>query len=443
MHSVLSPAPRAARPANQAALASLLVQSDLIALALARGRTLLFANAAFGKLFGLAGTIAGTLVTDLVVPRHHDRIAAMLQAADREQSVCVADVASADGSAIQVEFRARTVTADRVVFCAIFAQDVSDRSRATARLNLLAFSDPLTGLANRALFADRLRQAALDARRDEGSFALIMLDLDGFKPVNDRYGHACGDAVLQQVADRLRACLRNGETIARLGGDEFGIVVGGIRSPTDAAGVADRLLVAIREPFAVDKLRLALTATAGVAVFPDHAGRVEQLLVAADTALYAAKRAGGGRCGWPSQHPISDAPPAVTWSVVHELGVLEMDAQHAAMADALNMLATALHNGDDHRPAFRDFIRYAAFHFASEERLMALSHYHRAANHQDIHKQLLAEAAGLADKGDSGSPSLMLRYLQEWLFRHIDHADRELAAYLLENQGELAGAAES
>jgi diguanylate cyclase (GGDEF)-like protein/hemerythrin-like metal-binding protein/PAS domain S-box-containing protein len=419
-------------PADPYSFAALLVESDLIALALTRGDTLLFANAAFCRLFGRSDDLRGTLVASLVAPAHRDRIASVLLAARRTQAICVAEALRSDGRAVEVELRARELISGGETLCAIFAQDVTDRSRVVARLNLRTFSDPLTGLANRALFADRLRQAALDGRRGGHSFALLMLDLDRFKPVNDRHGHATGDTVLQQVALRLQGCLRTAETVARMGGDEFAILLPNLKQRANAAAVAERLLAAIRQPIAIGDLRLTLSATAGIAVFPEHGQTVEQLLVAADTALYTAKREGGGHCAWAWQDmPAEAVPSALAWSVAHEVGVPEMDVQHARLAELLNTLAAALHNGEDHKPAFGEFLRYAAFHFASEERLMALSGYASATTHCEMHQRLLADVSGLALDGEGVSTSLVLRYLQEWLFRHVDGADRELAAALL------------
>ena len=432
MPSLANPTPLAEPGVAQRSFATLLVQSDLIALALARGDTLLFANTAFSNLFGRSHDVTGSKITTLIAPVHRNRIATVLRDANRTQAICVAEALRDDRRLVEVELRARELTSDGEVLCAIFAQDVTDRSRASARLNLLAFSDPLTGLANRALFADRLRQAALGARRDDRRFALLILDLDGFKSVNDCHGHAAGDAVLQHVAQRLQGCLRTAETIARLGGDEFAVLLPGIKQRGDAAHVAERLLAAIRQPLPVAEARLNLSATAGIALFPDHGATVEHLLVAADTALYAAKREGGARCAWASQGKPTDATPAaIVWSVAHEVGVAEMDSQHARLAALLNTLATVLRNGEDHKEAFGEFVRYAAFHFGSEERLMAQSHYAKAAEHRDLHQRLLADVSALALAGDGVSTGLILRYLPEWLFRHVDGPDRELAAALL------------
>jgi diguanylate cyclase (GGDEF)-like protein/hemerythrin-like metal-binding protein/PAS domain S-box-containing protein len=437
MQSLVSPPPVETTPADPGSFATLLVQSDLIALALARGESVLFANAAFCRLFGRSDDLAGTPVAALVAPAHRNRVASILRAAVRAPAICVAEVLRNDRRMTEVELHARELVAGGETLCAIFAQDVSDRSRAAARLSLLAFSDPLTGLANRALFADRLRQAALDGRRDGRSFALIVLDLDGFKPINDTHGHAAGDAVLQQVAQRLLGSMRAAETVARLGGDEFAVLLPLLKQRADSASVTERLLAAIRQPIAIGDLRLTISATAGIAVFPEHGNTVERLLVAADTALYTAKHQGGGHCAWASQDmPADVSPPTIVWSVAHEVGVPAMDAQHARLAGLLNELAAALHDGRDPRPAFGEFIRYAAHHFAAEERLMAQAAYANAAAHRDTHQRLLADVSGLALEGEDVSASLILRYLQEWLFRHVDSADRELAAVLLADRSQ-------
>lgn len=422
--------PAAATP-DPSAFAALLVQSDLIALALARGDTLLFANAAFCRLFGRREEVSGQQVASLFVLAHRARVTAALRSARPRQTSCVAEVVRTEGTVVAVELRILEFAASGETLCAIFAQDVTERSGVVARLNLLAFSDPLTGLANRALFADRLRQAALEARRDGRSFALVMLDLDHFKPVNDQHGHAVGDLVLQQVAARLQTSLRATETIARLGGDEFAVLLPGIVRDADITTVANRVLTAIRQPMEIGDLRLAVDASAGIARFPDHGESVEHLAVAADLALYTAKQAGRGCCAWATRATSDDTvPPAIIWSVAHEVGVPLMDAQHARMAALLNALAAVLHNGEDAKAAFEAFTSFAALHFADEERLMAQAHYPAAGAHGALHQRLIGDIHGLKLEGEGFSPSLVLRYLQEWFFRHVDGADRELAASL-------------
>lgn len=156
--------------------------------------------------------------------------------------------------------------------------------------------DPLTGLASRRLFMDRLQQAVAHAVREDHRIAVLFLDLDRFKMVNDVLGHAAGDAVLTEVARRLQACLRPGDSAARLGGDEFAVLLVGISDPRQATAIAKRILVALRPPMVVDGRELFVEGSVGVASSTcrqDHDG--ESLLRDADVAMYEAKRAGTGR----------------------------------------------------------------------------------------------------------------------------------------------------
>jgi diguanylate cyclase (GGDEF)-like protein len=170
--------------------------------------------------------------------------------------------------------------------------------RVTARLRgqveqieKLALYDALTGLANRRLFRDRAEHALLTARRQNGGFSLMLLDLDRFKEINDTLGHQTGDAVLEELAVRLRGVSRAPDTVARLGGDEFALVLEGAREDTSALFVAERIRRALDEPFAIDGLILQLEISIGIAIFPEHGEDVESLLRHADIALYASKEA--------------------------------------------------------------------------------------------------------------------------------------------------------
>jgi diguanylate cyclase (GGDEF)-like protein len=156
-----------------------------------------------------------------------------------------------------------------------------------------AFHDNLTGLANRPLLRDHLTQALARARRGS-PVAVLLIDLDGFKQVNDTYGHATGDQLLVAVAQRLRDGVRGADTAARLGGDEFAVVLDGMDSPEDAVLVAERLLASIQEPLTVGGVDLVPAGSVGVAVWRDHPD-IDALLHDADTAMYAAKSAGKGR----------------------------------------------------------------------------------------------------------------------------------------------------
>lgn len=174
-------------------------------------------------------------------------------------------------------------------------QDVSDRKAAEERLRWAADHDALTGLPNRKLLHEELERA-LSAYPASGSCTgLVYIDVDGFKEVNDKHGHAAGDAVLRAIADRLRAAVDSSHVIARMGGDEFAVIVRGVRSASEIEDLARSVIQVLREPVEHDGFRLGCHASIGISLFPGLAGDTVTLLSQADMALYAAKRTGRDR----------------------------------------------------------------------------------------------------------------------------------------------------
>jgi two-component system cell cycle response regulator len=172
----------------------------------------------------------------------------------------------------------------------------------------LALHDALTGLPNRRLLEDRIETALLHANRSHSKAAVMYLDLDGFKAINDTYGHAYGDEVLKMVSQRLLATSRKEDTVARLGGDEFVVVLGEIHCLADAQGPAAKLVEALSEPYFINDLTLRLSTSIGISLYPDDAENVESLISIADYALYEAKRSGKNR--YCSTAGVSRAPTA-------------------------------------------------------------------------------------------------------------------------------------
>ncbi len=173
-------------------------------------------------------------------------------------------------------------------YVAIFS-DISVMKRSEERLAHLASHDPLTDLPNRLLLEDRLKLALRRAHRTGHSVAVLFLDLDGFKGVNDTLGHPMGDRLLQQVAERLSACVRDVDTVARLGGDEFIIILETVQEADDVEVVAEKILDVLRKPFHVDGHQATVTASIGVSLFPEDAEDVFGLVANADAAMYQAK----------------------------------------------------------------------------------------------------------------------------------------------------------
>jgi diguanylate cyclase (GGDEF)-like protein/PAS domain S-box-containing protein len=178
---------------------------------------------------------------------------------------------------------------------AIIARDISARKQAESEMAYRALHDYLTGLPNRLLLADGLASSIAGADLDVSGTAVIFVDLDGFKYVNDTLGHEAGDVLLQQVSQRLSACVRHGDLLARMGGDEFMVVVNGVTEDRVALSVAERLSAALRGPFFLAHHELVVTASMGISMYPRDGGDVSTLRRNADAAMYQAKRSGKDR----------------------------------------------------------------------------------------------------------------------------------------------------
>jgi diguanylate cyclase (GGDEF)-like protein/PAS domain S-box-containing protein len=199
-----------------------------------------------------------------------------------------------NGTSFPVEYTTAPLRNDHGVIygATVVFRDVTELKEAQARLLRMAQYCPLTDLPNRALFSDRLQLALALAKRNQAKLALLFIDLDEFKPINDTLGHAMGDALLQVAAQRMSACVRNSDTVARLGGDEFVVLLPVVEGPADALAVAEKIRRALNETFELDGNVVQISASMGVAIYPDHG--VDELILTknADLAMYAVKAHG-------------------------------------------------------------------------------------------------------------------------------------------------------
>ncbi|MFP5226667.1 MAG: EAL domain-containing protein [Acidobacteriota bacterium] len=198
-----------------------------------------------------------------------------------------------DGRRILVEVSAHSIRFEGKPARFSLVQDVTERQQLHHRLVHQAHHDMLTGLPNRLLLLDRMEQALASAARRGKKAAVICLDIDRFKQINDTYGHAVGDQCLKEVADRLKSRLRAEDTVARSGGEEFTVVVGDLVCADDATRVAEDLLTALRRPLVAEDYPIDVTASFGIALYPDHGVDADALWRSADTAMYRVKRSGG------------------------------------------------------------------------------------------------------------------------------------------------------
>jgi diguanylate cyclase (GGDEF)-like protein/PAS domain S-box-containing protein len=203
-----------------------------------------------------------------------------------------ADNICKDGSVIPMEIRSRIIKSDGVKLIISVARDIAERRKTEDELVHIATHDPLTGLPNRSLLNDRIGVVLTQASRNTKKFAVMMLDLDRFKYVNDQLGHVVGDKLLQTVAKLLTETLRKGDTIARFGGDEFLVLLPEVLSIENAASIASKILKAFSKPLFIDQNKINITTSIGIAVYPDDGNDADTLVRKADQSMYRAKEKG-------------------------------------------------------------------------------------------------------------------------------------------------------
>lgn len=261
-----------------------------------RNGRFVFVSAAFERIFGYApAEVIGKSMIDFVFPDDHGKT---LRTVD---TLLAGEIKPhfenrwlhKDGRVIDVLWSARWSEQYQVRIAV--AHDITERKQMEQRLLHMAGHDPLTDLPNRALLLDRVQTALTLVRREQTQLSLLFMDVDGFKHVNDHYGHPVGDKLLQKIAQRLRACVRQSDTVGRLGGDEFLICLTHIGLLDDGMMIAEKIRAELSQPFEFGSFQLHLTPSIGIAHYPQHGDDEQQLIQCADQAMYRAKHAGGNR----------------------------------------------------------------------------------------------------------------------------------------------------
>jgi diguanylate cyclase (GGDEF)-like protein len=238
-----------------------------------------------------AGSVEGVASIHAIDPE----VAVVLAGDPDDPGLALAALQKGAQDCVPAEELARPGAA-RILRHAIERQRIMGELRqARQREQYLATHDALTGVPNRTLFYDRLAQAIAAARRYHTTLAILFVDLDGFKPINDGLGHEAGDRLLRTVAERITAIVRKSDTVARHGGDEFAVILCQVAKPGDAATVAENMLRRIAQPVRLDGGERKVTASVGIAIYPGDGELADTLVRAADTAMYHAKKQGGDR----------------------------------------------------------------------------------------------------------------------------------------------------
>lgn len=258
------------------------------------GFNVIEANEAFQQLLGYTPQEISSLRLYDFLDEARDEITWIVQRILEEQRCYLGEqkFRRKDSEIVTIELNANSIQCGNRQAVCIFARDISERKHYEGELLYKANHDPLTGLPNRMLLLDRLNHAIFNHARTEKMIAVLFCDLDQFKVINDTYGHAVGDTLLQEVAGRLQNFVRKSDTIARLGGDEFTLVIESIAWPRDAVHVAQKIIDAMAEPFRCDVGNLFITTSIGMTCYPLDGTSAEGLLQNADTAMYHAKEKG-------------------------------------------------------------------------------------------------------------------------------------------------------
>ena len=274
--------------------AVMLQSTESIFLADVETRVILEANQSMQRLLGYSlEEIPGLSLYDFVANGQDDIYQKILRILkDRSSYKGEMQYRRKDGTLVDVEINVNLVSyRGKKVFCVI-SRDITPRKLAEKQLIHTATHDPLTKLTNRLVFYDRIAVELARARRNQTNLALIYIDLDRFKIINDTLGHSCGDQLLKAVADRLKNLLRETDTLARMGGDEFMYILPEVESSEDVNRIAEKILDSIRKPFLLDGQLQSITGSCGIAIYPIDGKDAETLMKNADLAMYFAKDKG-------------------------------------------------------------------------------------------------------------------------------------------------------
>ena len=337
-------------------------------------------------------------------------------------------------------------------------RDISERKLMEERVRQLAFHDPLTRLPNRRLLSDRLAQAMSASKRNGLYGALMFIDLDNFKPLNDTHGHGVGDLLLIEAASRLKSCVREMDTVARFGGDEFVVMilelaVDRVESAAQAFLVAEKIREALSESYVLTirneeapdaSVEHNCTASIGLTLFTGHENSQEAVLDCADAAMYHAKDAGRNRVHGSfealqqsdNDESLAEGFVKLAWHPAYECGHPLIDEQHRTLFVDANKLLTAILSGFSTvkvSELIDVLIRDVIQHFEDEEAILEKSGFPNVKEHALIHRQLVESAVVLVGRFHAGSLAIgdVFEFLaNDVVARHMLGADREFFPYL-------------
>jgi diguanylate cyclase (GGDEF)-like protein/hemerythrin-like metal-binding protein/PAS domain S-box-containing protein len=321
-------------------------------------------------------------------------------------------------------------------------RDITARKQAETFIRDLAFYDSLTRLPNRRLLLDRLKLAISRARREKLRLALMFIDLDRFKPINDTFGHHVGDWLLKMAAVRMKDCLRDSDTVARLGGDEFVAVIPDIVHEEYAVQVGEKIRAALSNVFVMDSgQELSISSSIGIVFFPENGNDEGELLRNGDIAMYQSKEAGRNRVRLlidPLSGGLVSNPPlrrSLKWSDEYAVGIQRIDGEHFHLFELASRVIDAVEQKnacpDKIGEVFDDLLAHVVEHFSAEEYILKEARYLDIATHMTEHARLLDRARALREVirlGHIHADDLVKFLASELISSHILMMDRQCFA---------------
>lgn len=333
--------------------------------------------------------------------------------------------------------------------------DLTEQKHIQSELNNLAFYDRLTNLPNRRLLDDRLDQSIARAQRDHHKIALLFIDLDKFKPVNDTHGHEVGDMLLKKVAERIQKCLRASDTVARIGGDEFVVLLQIADTVAEAVKVAEKIRAYLEQPFAMDEGQvLDISSSIGAVIYPDHADNARELLRFGDEAMYKAKKQGRNKVVVFELRALGETPflldgdsiIRLNWKPSFACGEPSIDQEHQDLLNSANaLLDLAVHRQTlpkQFNQAFDTLLEHVVQHFADEEAILRAHNYKDLSEHVKLHKMLLKRASELRQESmTSGLPigKLVEFLVTEVVGSHMLKEDKKFFGLFSQANGKIMG----
>lgn len=406
-----------------------------------------------------ASEMSGRHVTDWFLPGYKDAVLrAIEEVMEFGESSIEAPLLTKEGHLLYFALSGVRIEAQDQSYYMGVGTDITERKKMEEQVRQLAFHDPLTSLPNRRLLHDRLSQAMAASKRSACHGALMFLDLDNFKSLNDVQGHKVGDLLLIEVAIRLKNCVREMDTVARFGGDEFVVMISEltmdkVESATQAGLIAEKIRIALSEPYllkvkqdgeAESTIEYRCTASIGMTLFVGNDTSQDDLLKWADMAMYQAKDGGRNavRMATESMQYVGEGTqvPAdfaqLIWHSAYQCGNALIDDQHRSLFSDANRLLGTLLSGDPAQEAgglIESLLRDVVQHFKDEEEVFTRAGFPGAAEHATIHRQLIESAAALANRFYAGSLNigeLFQFFALDLVSKHMLEADRAYFPYL-------------